>query len=208
MEGDTPAFFHIIPNGLSNPEHPDWGGWGGRYALYTPPTEVYFYEPETRPLWTNVVDEVIGIDGENYSSNHATIWRWREGYQYDFAARIDWSNTPKKGDANHQPIAAVFGNTTRDIARLTAKPGETVTLNASASYDPDGDEVSHQWIYYREAGTTPLDRGLIGEGDKPVIEVEIPDYARNGTLHFVLEVTDNGDPTLYSYRRVIVEVTD
>ena len=23
-------------NGLGDPEHPDWGGWGGRYELYTP----------------------------------------------------------------------------------------------------------------------------------------------------------------------------
>ena len=27
MEGDTPSFLNLINNGLSNPEHPDWGGW-------------------------------------------------------------------------------------------------------------------------------------------------------------------------------------
>uniref|UniRef100_UPI003B3AE8CA DUF1593 domain-containing protein n=1 Tax=Sphingomonas sp. TaxID=28214 RepID=UPI003B3AE8CA len=37
MEGDTPAYLSLIPNGLSVPERPDWGGWGGRYELYTPP---------------------------------------------------------------------------------------------------------------------------------------------------------------------------
>ena len=36
MEGDTPAFLALIPNGLSVPERPDWGGWGGRYELYRP----------------------------------------------------------------------------------------------------------------------------------------------------------------------------
>ena len=40
MEGDTPSFLNLIGNGLSDPEHPDWGGWGGRYELYTPPAEV------------------------------------------------------------------------------------------------------------------------------------------------------------------------
>jgi hypothetical protein len=37
MEGDTPTFLFLINNGLGHPEHPDWGGWGGRYEFYTPP---------------------------------------------------------------------------------------------------------------------------------------------------------------------------
>jgi hypothetical protein len=28
-EGDSPAFFHTIPNGLRSHENPGWGGWGG-----------------------------------------------------------------------------------------------------------------------------------------------------------------------------------
>ena len=36
MEGDTPSFLSLIPSGLSDPEHPNFGGWGGRYALYKP----------------------------------------------------------------------------------------------------------------------------------------------------------------------------
>jgi hypothetical protein len=38
MEGDTPSWLSLIPTGL-NPfwdEHPDYGGWGGRYELYKP----------------------------------------------------------------------------------------------------------------------------------------------------------------------------
>ena len=45
MEGDTPSFFRLIPNGLNQPEHPDYGGWGGRYQLYKPETKPWFYEP-------------------------------------------------------------------------------------------------------------------------------------------------------------------
>src|SRR3954454_6681554 len=29
MEGDTPSFLYLIPNGLGSSEHPDWGSWGG-----------------------------------------------------------------------------------------------------------------------------------------------------------------------------------
>lgn len=36
VEGDTPAFLSLIPNGLNESEHPNWGSWGGRYELYKP----------------------------------------------------------------------------------------------------------------------------------------------------------------------------
>src|SRR5690606_3909863 len=32
-EGDTPAFMHVFPNGLNDPEKIDQGGWGGRFGL-------------------------------------------------------------------------------------------------------------------------------------------------------------------------------
>lgn len=85
MEGDTPSFLNLIDNGLSDPEHPNWGGWGGRYELFTPPTQRGFMAPETRPIWTTVMDEVLGRDGAWHTTNHATVWRWREAYQNDFS---------------------------------------------------------------------------------------------------------------------------
>jgi hypothetical protein len=30
-EGDTPSWSFFLPNGLSDPAHPDWGGQGGRF---------------------------------------------------------------------------------------------------------------------------------------------------------------------------------
>lgn len=36
MEGDTPSWLTLINNGLNQPEHPEWGGWGGRYEKYKP----------------------------------------------------------------------------------------------------------------------------------------------------------------------------
>ncbi len=82
MEGDTPSFLYLINNGLGCSEHPDYGSWGGRYEYYTPRTEKYFFEPESRPLWTNAVDEVYSeVDQQYHTGNHATIWRWREAFQ-------------------------------------------------------------------------------------------------------------------------------
>ncbi|MDP3443082.1 MAG: DUF1593 domain-containing protein, partial [Ignavibacteria bacterium] len=63
MEGDTPAFLLLILNGLNEPEHPEWGGWGGRYELYKPDFSKMKkggsgvpFEPETRAIWTNSND--------------------------------------------------------------------------------------------------------------------------------------------------------
>jgi hypothetical protein len=32
-EGDSPAFMHVYPNGLNDPEKIDQGGWGGRFSF-------------------------------------------------------------------------------------------------------------------------------------------------------------------------------
>ena len=120
MEGDTPSFLNLIGNGLSNPERPDWGGWGGRYELYTPHTQRWYVQPETRPIWTNAQDEVMGTDGKWHTTNHATIWRWRSAMQNDFAARMDWTIKPYAG-ANHPPQPKLA-----HAAQLNAKPGQRV----------------------------------------------------------------------------------
>ncbi|MHC4842627.1 MAG: DUF1593 domain-containing protein [Planctomycetota bacterium] len=205
MEGDTPSYLYVIPNGLSHPEHPDWGGWGGRYELYTPSMKNYMYEPETRPIWTNAVDEVVGVDGKHYTSNYATIWRWRQAYQHDFAARIDWSNTDTFSKANHQPVAGFAGNTSRDIVHIKAKNNENITLSATGSTDPDSDMLSYKWFQYCEAGTLPNSLE-INNSDKPEASVELDDYSRAGTFHIILQVKDDGTPFLYSYRRIIISV--
>ena len=36
MEGDTPSYLGLIRNGLNEMEHPNWGGWGGRYEYFLP----------------------------------------------------------------------------------------------------------------------------------------------------------------------------
>src|SRR4030066_922541 len=68
MEGDNPSFWFLIPNGLNNPEHPDWGGWGGRYDLYQPDystldtkgfTGGVPVEPEPGVIWTNAPDRFV-----------------------------------------------------------------------------------------------------------------------------------------------------
>ena len=211
MEGDTPAFLSLIPNGLSDPEHPNYGGWGGRYAYYTPALQkdTLFArpnwpvdEPETRPLWTNAEDSVVSaVDQKGYKSIQATIWRWREAFQHDFAARMDWCVKPYQ-QANHPPVPALAHPET-----FTVKSGQLFHLNAKGTTDPDGDSMSYLWFQYKEAGTFPKAVSFSPYSpnlyDLPVTApvVETPQ-----AIHFILQVTDKGTPKLTRYKRVIVTV--
>jgi hypothetical protein len=210
MEGDTPSFLGLVNNGLNTPGKPNWGGWGGRYEFYTPRTQKWFQEPETRPLWTDAVDEVLGVDGNWHTSNHATIWRWRSAYQNDFAARMDWTIKSYR-EANHPPVVKLG-----HPAALSAKPGERIELSAEGTTDPDGDALSYEWFYYNEAGTFPLSSARSGQPltienfDQPKASFTVPTGRVMppglGQMHVVLAVTDHGTPRLTRYQRVIVTV--
>lgn len=210
MEGDTPSFLNLVDNGLSAPEHPDWGGWGGRYELYTPPQRRWHLAPETRPIWTDAEDEVLGVDGRWHTDNHATVWRWRSAVQNDFAARMDWT-IKAPADANHPPSVRLG-----HAAELRARPGERVELSAEGSSDPDGDALSYEWFYYGEAGSLTTSSGHSGQPvairglDQPRASFVVPATRvmppGTGTMHFILAVTDHGTPRLTRYRRVIVNV--
>jgi hypothetical protein len=207
MEGDTPSFLYLINNGLGDSEHPDWGSWGGRYEFYTPRLRKWHAEQETRPFWTDVEDEVFGIDGKWHTSNKATIWRWRSAYQNDFAARMDWTIKPF-ADANHPPVAKL-GHPNR----LNAKSGDRVELSAAGSTDPDGNALKYEWIYYGEPGTFVLATARTGaplkieDANKPNAWFIAPKVTTHATMHIILAVTDQGTPALTRYRRVIVALS-
>lgn len=212
MEGDTPSFLNLINNGLSSPENPNWGGWGGRYELYTPRFQKWHLYPETRPIWTNADDEVLGIDGRWHDGNHETIWRWREAYQNDFAARMDWTVQDYK-EANHPPVVNIQGET-----RITAKKGDRIDLSALGTKDPDGDALSYEWFCYPEAGSFALSSARSGQPlfiqnfDQPEAWFLVPTKRvmppGKGTLHIILAVTDHGSPRLTRYKRIIVTVEE
>lgn len=210
MEGDTPSFLGLIGNGLNAPEHPDWGGWGGRYESYTPRPQKWHLQPETRPFWTDASDEVLGTDGRWHDTNHATLWRWRPAFQNDFAARMDWTIKPFK-EANHPPVPRLG-----PAAEITAKPGERIDLSAEGTVDPDGDAFSCEWFYYHEAGTFPMSNARSGQPleirnfDQPKAWFTVPTSRvmapGTGDMHVILAVTDHGTPRLTRYARLIVHV--
>lgn len=194
MEGDTPSFLNLIGNGLAADVSPAYGGWGGRYELRQSCAE-------TRPIFTNSRDTVALENGASHTSNQATIWRWREAYQYDFAARMDWC-VAGANKANHNPVAVVNGDRGKSPIEMDARPGQTLRFSTAGTRDPDGDPIRTRWFHYREAGA---DAGAVEVSDS---SVTIPAGAntRAGTIHLIFEVKDSGSPPLYSYRRVILNV--
>ena len=126
--------------------------------------------------------------------------RWRQAYQHDFAARMDWSNTSEFEEVNHPPIAKLSHSN-----ELIVYSGDIISLNADGSSDPDGDELNYHWIYYREVGTlNPSPEFEVNNQQKISFETQEVQSAK--TAHFILEVTDNGTPALSRYQRVIVNI--
>ena len=181
-EGDSPAFFYSILNGLRNYVDPTFGGWGGRFS-------------KTQEFENVYKDAVDG--GDKLQS----LKIWIDDVNRDFQARMDWCIAEEYEDANHHPEVQIKGEQDR-----TVSSGETVTLDAGGSTDPDGDEIVFHWWQYKEAGTYD---GLVElQGSENAgLTFTAPDVSRPETIHIILEVTDQGEPALSSYQRCIITVT-
>ena len=218
MEGDTPSFLSLIPNGLNAPEHPNWGGWGGRYEYYKPKLsdmDVKGYtggvpvEEETRPFWTNAFDSLtpyvynaygraVKKDSVSFYDNKVTVWRWRNDFQNDFAARMDWTTKPYN-ECNHPPVPKLG-----HADEITVKSGMPFILDATGTTDPDGDNLSYLWFQYKEAGEFQEDIKINSAENLYRVFLTAPVVNKPETTQFILRVTDKGSPPLSRYKRVIV----
>jgi hypothetical protein len=154
-EGDTPSFLGLINNGLASAMSPTYGGWGGRYVwrrFYGEPRAFWTQGGDSFPGRDNSKDTVTGVDGKSYTSDQATIWRWRTAFQNDFAARMDWTIKSLR-EANHNPDVVVNGQQGRAPVKIDAAVGAALTLDAGGTRDPDGHTLKYTWFFYPEAGT-------------------------------------------------------
>lgn len=192
-EGDTMTFLYLVPTGMNDPAQPTWGSWAGRYGP-RPGSKNRSY------FWANQAD---AWHGTTHRDN--TLKRWAVDLQNDFRARLDWCVKPV-GEANHPPVAVVNGRGGKDILHLRARPGATLTLDATGSRDPDGDKLDREWFVYPESGTYAGAVTITGRGAAKA-RLSVPRDAAGRTIHVILTVRDRGSPPLARYRRIVVHCT-
>jgi hypothetical protein len=234
MEGDSPSLMHTFVNGLGGGpyDHPEWGGWGGRYTLNDITRQSMVY--------SDARDNVTGADGRWYTSNQATIWRWRQAYQDEMSARVQWSVNSAYGSGSHPPVVVLNDVCGSAPLEIDVKPNEVVTLDASGSYDPDSNRtassspLTYNWFQYKEPTAQPsgtdadvrrvptLNFTLSDNGKMASVEIPSRDEAcsvpqpqqslQQGVnlicqiYHVILEVKGSGDPPIRRYRRAMLNV--
>ena len=208
-EGDSPSYLLLFDWGLRSIRHPEWGGLGGRFYKESDNPNVY-RDPHHEDGFRFGRQESTGPDvpfdrkvGDfNPHKGGADMWypqaRWVKVLQNDFASGADWCVSGYDA-ANHRPVAKIKGG-----ADIQAKPGQTVTVKAVIS-DPDGDMTSCSWWQYREAGTSDCILELKPEGANVTFTVPL-DAIPGTTLHIILEVNDDGTPSLTGFQRAIVNI--
>ncbi len=183
-EGDTPSFLSLVPNGLGDTGRPWLGSWGGRFA------------GEANRL-ADVPDADLDTSGDP-DPRMSSVYRWRPAFQSDFQARLDWCIKPYE-QANHPPVVRIAGQRERSVS-----PGKVLTLDAGASSDPDSDGLSFAWSVYPTLGDGEAIR-IEGSGAS-LARLTVPPGSSGRTIPVLLTVTDDSEPALTRYGRVLVHV--
>ena len=190
VEGDTPSFLYVMPNGLNNPEDPHQAGWAGYH-------ERGMCADSLTTAWTSWQEPVRSIS-VGYKQ------RFYPDELNDFMARMQWA---AEGKGNLNPYI-VIPNDTINITitkKKKVKKGTMIplTLDASKSFDPDGDNLQFSWWQQPEIGKTKV---KIEQADQPIATLRIPADTKGDTIHIICEVHDDGPYHLPAYRRIIIKI--
>ena len=186
VEGDTPSFLYVMPNGLNNPEFPQQAGWAGYH-------ERGICADSLTTAWTSWQEPLRSI----------SIGYKRRFYPdelNDFKARIQWA---EEGMGNHNPQVVVNNKKGVQPICIQAKAGKTIRLDASKSKDADGDGLSFLWWQQPEIGHTKVS---INQHEQAVATIRVPANATGDTIHVICEVHDNGPFHLVAYRRIVITI--
>lgn len=187
VEGDTPSYMHVMPNGLSNPDVPTQVSWSGYFKFSSGPDSLTYAN-------TNYTGEPYDISTSYFAYFYPAIFN-------NFAARMDWA---KEGKGNRNPVVIVNAQKGIIPIEIVCKTGEKVNLSASESFDPDGDQLQYKWWIIPEAGNYAGEIE-ISNIESNIATIHIPSNAAGKEIHVICEVTDDGIHNLTSYRRIILK---
>ena len=188
VEGDTPSFLNVMPNGLNDPERPEQVGWGGCHQFGISP------DGETK-AWTNWMEPLKGISSRYEHKFYPDEFN-------DFAARMQWA---AEGQGNHNPVVRVNGSEGLEPLTVRTHAGASLRFDASQSSDPDGDALRFDWWFQEFPGEKDLPK--LAKATTPKVSFTIPATAPSGQqYHLICEVHDDGPFTLVAYRRIIITV--
>ena len=188
VEGDTPSFLYVFPNGLSNPDHPDYGGWGGYFRHELSPDSV-------TECFTNMRPEIKEISRKYEKYFYPAIFN-------NFAARMEWA---ANGVGNHNPELVINGIGGLSPIEIKVSAGDSIRLDISGSGDPDGDALEYKWWIMPEAGISIPEQCLTVDSSGNA-DILLPKDLDKGDVYIICECTDSGSIPLTSYRRVILKV--
>lgn len=211
-DGDSNCYFNLIGNGLRAWQDPRWGGWAGRWdpesgsprsghPSYMSTDIIAMHNRVVEAAMNGTtfdISSMFGFGGVNSGEEDPTFPNMYQERNLSEAARMKWSVTPKFEDANHYPVLT-------GPLSISAKPGEKIRINATAS-DPDGDQLDLKWWYFPvgtyEGATLAVDNPATAQ-----TSFTVPEDTKTGdTIHFVLQAIDHGTPSLTKYLRTIITV--
>ncbi len=207
VEGDTPSFLNVMPNGLNDPEDPHQAGWAGYHE---------------RGLCADSLTTACTSWQEPLRSiSVAYKRRFYPDELNDFCARMQWA---AEGRGNLNPYIVLSPQVEfvhplilegasiampNDTITITVPPGVgkgdafSIRMDASKSFDPDGDSLSFLWWQQPEIGRTKV---TIDQPDQSIATLRIPADTKSDTIHLICEVHDDGPFHLVAYRRIIIAI--
>lgn len=216
VEGDTPTFLNLMPNGLNDAEDPTQCSWAGFHVRSLSPDR----KTEAWNSWQDPVRSISIAYKERFYPDELN----------DFMSRMQWADEGKGNTNPHVLLSVAVDDGGRMLVKegskpvvVKARPGSVVRLDASASYDDEGDGLVFRWWQQTEAGAGVV--GSYAEGGVPTLllndpqpvlaidfptqkvqELKIPLSAGGSSIHLICEVHDDGPFSLVSYRRLVIQV--
>jgi hypothetical protein len=180
-EGDSPSFLYLANRGPGDPDHPEYGGWGGRFVNKSG-TRHYFDAADT---WNGIFSE------------WASVFRYRADVQTDFALRSRWC-------LPDSPVLP-YPELNLSAPSTTLPAGGIMELKAELRSVP-AEPVEYSWTCYPEAGS--FESGLFIKDPAGAVCGIMSDrrIAKGGKAHIICRVSTSEAPARISYRRLILSV--